>query len=457
MFSANGSGKTCALVHEVYWAAFGKNPVTGAITKSPCKIVVVLDASDKIGEVFIPEWKKWYDLPDDWCKKNGKPYVVEINFPNGSTLTFYSAESDPMKFEGFMADYVIIDEPLPRQLMIALRRSLRIKGSPARLLFFGTAVSQAWLRTEIYEPWAKGDLPGAECFRVGIEANRQNLADGYIENFSRGLSEAEKETRLKGGFFDSDSVALGHLWKREQHIFPVEDFTYNPKWPCVVAIDPHTSKPHTAIMITSPIGDRIFAIKELRLKGNATQFAAALKNWMQGYTVIDIVSDSAGNADGTALEGFDSFIKVLQQNGIAVRGTRFKEKSHEDLVGRLQNGLVIPEEPDQFGKKLPKLRVLSTLTSLISDIEGATWQKNRATGETIPKIDTGIRDHLSCLGYALATGLFRDKLLHNKPIYKEHLAEAVAGTKEERTERRNSIISQRRGRMLRRIATRKPS
>lgn len=449
MFSSNASGKTAALIQEVNWAATGYNPILKKRTKAPCKIVVVLDASDKIGEVFLPEYRKWFDLPDEWCKKNGKPYIQEIHFPNGSQVTFYSAESDPMRFEGFMCDYAYIDEPLPRQLMIALRRSLRIKGSPAKLLFIGTCVSQPWLRTEIYEPWSKGESPGVECFRVGVEANRNNLEEGYIERFSRGLSEAEKATRLQGAFFDSDAVALGHLWKREQHVYPAEKFHYDKKWPCVVAVDPHTSKPHTAIMITSPKEDRIIAIKELKVKGNATDFSKELKEWMKGYTVIDIVCDSAGNAQGTALEGFDSFISAVRNNGIQIRPTMFKEKNHEDLLGRLQNGLDIPDKPDQFGRTIPKLRVLSTLTSLIRDIESASWQKNRYTGDIIPKIDTSIKDHLSCLGYALATGLFRDKMEQSRPVYRDDVAPEVTGTPKEVEQRRHSIIAGRSTRLLR--------
>jgi phage terminase large subunit-like protein len=450
VFSANGTGKTTALCQEVHWAATGYNPITDKYTKAPCKVVMVLDKSDKIGEVFLPEYRKWFDLTEEQCKKNGKPYVVQLNYPNGSVVSFYSAEADPMSFEGFQADFAFADEPLPKPLVTAIRRSLRIKNSPSRLTFFGTAISQAWLRTEVYEPWSKGELLGVECFRVGIEVNRKNLSEGYIEQFAQGLSEAEKETRLRGGWFDTDSMALAHLWDRSMHVLPADKWKYNPKWPCVIGIDPHTSKPHTAIMICAPEKDRIVAIKELRLRGNASQFATALKEFMKGHTVIDIVSDSAGNADGTALEGFDSFIRVLQKNGVRVRGTSFKEKSHEDLIARMQNGLVIPEEADQFGKRVPKLRVLSTLTSLITDIEGATFQKNRATGETIPKLDTSIRDHLSCLGYALACNLFADKKLRSAPVYRNDIAPEVTGGAIARQERREAFITSRRARMARR-------
>jgi hypothetical protein len=448
-FSGNGGGKTTLNVQMAWAIARGANPWTKERTRVPAKIIFVVDNARKIEERIIPEMRKWFDVQEGWLKRLGKPYTSRIEFDNGSVIDFYSSDADPSSFEGVEASAVLVDEPIPRPLYISLKRALRMKGHVCRFIFSGTAISQAWLRREVYEPWAKGELPDTECFRLSTEDNREHLAEGYIEDFSRVLSDAEKETRLHGGFFDSDALALAHLWKRPLHVMEASSFKYNTKWPCAVAIDPHTSKPHTAIMITSPMDNRIVAIKELRFKGNASQFAVALKEWMRGHTVIDIVSDSAGNAEGTALEGFDSFIMSLQKNGVNVRPTRFKEKSHEDLIGRLQEGLVIPQEPDQWGRTTPKLRVLSTLTALISDIEGATFQKNRMTGETLAKIDTSVRDHLSCLGYALATNLFADKLRRAAPVYRDDIAAPVAGPPRERQAARARLISNRRVRMAR--------
>jgi hypothetical protein len=50
----------------------------------------------------------------------------------------------------------------------------------------------------------RGELPDTECFNMRTEDNRANLAEGYIENFARSLSEAEKKVRLEGGFFDGE-------------------------------------------------------------------------------------------------------------------------------------------------------------------------------------------------------------------------------------------------------------
>lgn len=420
-FSGNGSGKTTGMVNELMWALQGFNPVTKKRTRVPSKVILVVDNTRKIEEKIIPELKKWFEIKDSWLKRMGKPYTSQIALDNGSVCDIYSYEADPGSFEGVEASHVFIDEPVRKKLWVALKRSLRLKGHPCKLYFCGTAIDQAWLRRDIYEPWSKGELEGVECFRTGTEVNEDNLEEGYIKSFSQGLSESEKEVRLKGGFFDSDALALAHLWDRKKHIIPADSFKYDPMMPCVVAVDCHSVKPHTAVLLTANPDGQLIVVKELRLRATASQFAAALTPWVKGYSVLDIVCDSLGNMEGTAFEGFESFIdgfnKAPVKPSVRMRATRFQEKDHEDLVDRLRQGLVVPDQPDNFGRQEPKLKVVSHCKGTISDFEGATWQKNRITGEMRPKIDTSTLDFLAPLGYALATNLFFNKRAACKPVY----------------------------------------
>jgi len=414
VFSANGTGKSALLVQELHAAATGYNPWSASKTKAPSKICVVVDNSKKIDEVIMPEYRKWFDVDEKWLKREGKPYTSKIHYPNGSVVTFYSAEADPMTFEGVMFDYVFIDEPLPQMLYTAIKRGLRIKGSPSRLLFCGTAVSQPWLKTLIWDKWSNGETTDVECFRVGIEVNEHNLGDGYVKRFSATMSESEKEVRLRGGFFNSDGMALAHLWKRSVHLVSRKDLQWDPSWPCVIGIDPHPVKKHNAVLLGVDPNDRLVVLDELAIKCTASEFAEHLKRLMAGHNVIDIVCDSLGSMDTTSAEGFDSFIQVLNDRGLKVRATRYADKSHEDLVDRLQSGLLIPEK-DNFGQSIPKLRVAGHCTGIINDIESVGWQRNKMTGEYRPKLDTSAKDYLSALGYALATDLFYSKPQRMRP------------------------------------------
>lgn len=416
VFSGNGSGKTTLLANELAWALKGYNPITQERYPPGLKIIVVVDNTKKIGEVLIPEYRKWHNLPEEWLKRDGKPHISRIISDNGNEINFYSVESDPMLFEGIQAHMVFIDEPLPRHLFVALKRSLRIKGFPGRILFCGTPVSQPWLRTQIYEPWSKGELPNVEIFRVSSMVNKDNLAEGWLDNFGRALSEAEKAVRLEGSFFDGEGLALAHLWSRQEHIVPGDDLHWNGNWPVVIGIDPHPTKKHVAVMVGADPYNKLYVLQELSVKQTASEFAETLKEWYKGFRVVDIVVDSLGSAEGTGNEGFSTFIEQLRKHGVPARPTRYEDKSHEDLIDRLQSCLVLPKVADNYGNTIPKLRVSDYCKGVIENIESVTWQINKADRTYKPKLDTSAKDYLSALGYALAANV-HSKRGAEKPVY----------------------------------------
>lgn len=404
VFSGNGFGKTTLLVNEVLWAAQGYNPIKEIHTKAPANIIMVLDSPEKIESKILPEIKKWYNLKDDQLHKKGKPYYSEIHFPNGSKITFMFFDQDDLKYEGIDdIDFVASDEPMPRSRYVALYRGLRGKGTNPKVLIVGTPISQQWLRTEVYEPWLNGDRPGTECFRGDTEDNRENLREGYIEEFASKLSEEEKEVRLRGGFFDAGRLALAHLFDRKTHVVPALDIPSN--WPAVVACDPHPSKNHIAILlVANPHGELLY-VKELSSKLPPREFAAQLKEWYRGYRVVDIICDSLGATPMSGGDGNKTFIQVLNEGGVRARATTFKEKSDEDFIQKLQEVLVLPLNADNFGRKIPKLRIFEGNYGIIRDVENATWQRIKGTEENKPKLEIGNRDYLACLKYALSTNL----------------------------------------------------
>lgn len=401
VFSGNGAGKTTLGCNEVVWAVQGCNQVLETYTMVPCRAFIVLDKPEKVESVILPELRKWTNIDSEQLHKKGKPYVSYISFPNGSSISFLFFDQDPLTAEGLEGDFFWIDEPPPRPLFISLRRGGRTKGRIARYLMTGTPLAAPWLRREIYDKWVAGELPEAECFRFNTELNRANLADGYIEAFSRVLSEKERRIRLAGEFFDLDGLALAHLWKREIHVIARPEYWPETN-PCIVAIDPHPSKAHHAVMIGADKDNWLHYMKELKRKEVPRVFAQSLKAWMQGHRVVDIVCDSLGSAEGTGGEGFMSFIQVLKDEGIRVRATTWSEKNDEDFIARIQEVLSIPEEADNFGRKLPKLRVWAGNPGIVMDVENVQWLKIRGHDEVKPKLDISNKDFLSCVKYALA-------------------------------------------------------
>jgi hypothetical protein len=400
VFAGNGGGKSALGVNEALWACTGYNPITKETSPVPARVIVVIDKPDKVDTVWLPEIKKWYPLKPEQLKKNGKPYIQEIQFDNGSHLLFFFHDQEPMSFESIELDFCVFDEPPPRHVFIALKRGGRKKNRTARFLIIGTPISAAWLRTEIYEPWSKGELPDAECFRYGTSVNQANLSTNYMKDYGAYLSEKEKAIRFDGAFFDLDGLALAHLFNRKSHV--IEPPKWPSHWPCVVAIDPHPSKAHKALLLGVTQSGALRALKSLTSRGAARQFAKELKAFMEGHRVVDIVADSLGNSDSTGGEGRMSFIQVLIDEGVRVRATTYDEKKDEAWISMIQDVLLVPEEANQFGEKLPKLQISSACTGLISDIETVCWAKVKNVDDYKPKLDITRKDDLSCLKYALA-------------------------------------------------------
>lgn len=400
VFAGNAGGKTCLLVNEVIWAATGYNPLTKTKTRVPAKIIVLLDSPQKVDDVFLPEFKKWYPLKQEQLAKEGKPYFSSINFSNGSQVKFMFHLQEPLAFEGIEIDNLFADEPFPRPIYVALRRGARRKHAEPRFLLVGTPIAASWMRRDIYEPWTRGNLPDTECFKYSSDTNRANLAEGYLESFASILSERERKIRLEGEFFDLEGLALAHLFKRETHL--VANVRWNSGWPVVVAIDPHPQKNHVAIMLGVDPNNKFVYLKEMTRKSTPRVFAEELKDFYKGFRVMDVVCDDYGSGEMTGGEGFMSFIQVLKEQGIRVRPTRWKEKHDTDWIERLQDNLLIPELPDNLGNRLPRLRIAAVCKGIISDIENVQWVKMRNHDEYKPTLEISNKDFLACLKYALA-------------------------------------------------------
>jgi hypothetical protein len=404
VFSGNGSGKSCMLINEVIWAAQGYNPILEEFTKVPAKIIIVLDRPEKVDEVFIPELQKWFNLKPEQLHKDGRHYVSRITFNNGSQVRFTFHLMEPMSFESIECDYAFFDEPPPRPIFIALMRGGRTKGRKARFLIVGTPISGSWLREDIYDPWVKGELPDTECFRFGTMVNQHNLSNNYIEDFSRHLSEKEKRIRLHGEFFDLDGLALAHLFKRQVHVIDkIDEETLDN---CIVAIDPHPNKSHVAILIGTDRDGYLYVLDEYDSKEVPRVFARSLKKlWWDKYKLFDIVCDSLGSTAMSGGEGNKSFIQVLNEEGVRARPTTFQDKDDESWIIRIQNVLAIPDQADNFGRRIPKLRILNHCIKTIHDIETVSWQKYKNIDEYRAKLDISSKDYLAALKYGLACNL----------------------------------------------------
>jgi hypothetical protein len=410
LFCGNGYGKSALLVNEVHWAATGFNPITGVHSPVPAKICLLLDSPEKI-EDFISEYRRWHPLTDDQLEKRGKPHISFIGYDNGTGVTILTHAVEPLKLEGSQWTHLFGDEPPPKPVFTALFRGGRIKGRPCKVFLAGTPISAAWLRTDVYEPWLRGETPHVACFTGHSKANAANLEEGWLERFGSKLSEREKAIRLEGQFYDLEGLALAHLWRDETHIITAKELNWQADYPCVVVVDPHPSKKHVAILMGADRDNQLYVLAEYAEKAITRKFTRSLiaLGWFTNHRILDIVVDSLGSADTTSGEGFRSFIEVmneeLKKHDIGhARATRYEEKDDEAWIERIRDSLALPDVPDSFGKQVPKLRVVQGCGGTITDVKNVQWVQDK-NKENKPKLDISNKDYLACVKYGLATNL----------------------------------------------------
>lgn len=411
LFCGNGFGKSTVLVNEIHWAATGYNPIKKTKAPVPAKICLLLDAPEKAND-FVTEYRKWNRLEPEQLHKAGKPQISYITYDNGSTITIMTHAVEPLKLEGSQWTHIFADEPPPKPVFTALFRGGRIKGHPLKTLLAGTPIAAAWLRTDVFEPWSKGEIKDAECFRGDTYENEGNLEPGFIERFSGKLSEHEKSIRIRGEFYDLEGLALSHLFRTDTHVISKSQLEWERTYPTSVVMDPHPSKAHHAVLMGCDRYGFLYVLDEYKEKALARKFINSLisRGWFRDYRVTDIVYDSLGSSEMTSGEGFKPFGEVineeLSKHGIGrARATRYDEKNDEDFINRIQDALALPKDIGNFGVAIPKLRLLSHCTGSIADIRQVQWKRDKTLDQNKPSLEISNRDFLSCIKYALACNL----------------------------------------------------
>ncbi len=271
-------------------------------------------------------------------------------------------------------------------------------------MIIGTPIGQPWIYSDLWKKAINGERDDVGLHRFGVEVNRDNLADGYIEQFSKNLTEAEKKVRLQGHFAHLEGLALAHLFDRMVHI--VKRFPWPKGKPAVLIIDCHQSKPHVCTLLGATGDGRIYYIKEMESKSPPKTFAREVKAFIKGdWRMIDYVIDSLGETPGTGGDGNRSFAEVLRLEGVPVRATTYDDKNDETFIQKIQQVLEIPDEKDNFGRRLPKLAIMEGNAGIIDNIETVQWVKYRQFEIFKPKLDISSQDYLACLKYGLKTAI----------------------------------------------------
>ncbi len=417
LFSGNGVGKTTACLQEALWTATGTHPYKET-SRIPNTTIIVLDDSSKSDTVYWAELmkKRWYDPAKITREKHGRSYTTEWLFPNGSNLIFMTHEMAEDKWESIQATGIIFDEPPPRFIFAALLRGQREKDMKPWMMFAGTPRGRhaPWMYKEIYRPWKFGEDDEIECFFGSTDDNLHNLDPDTIKRWEKRYSKAELETRRHGSF-EFLSGRIFDTFSREHHI--VDDFPFPRSWHCVLAIDPHLRKNHTAVILgVDPDGD-VYVVRELETSLAGRRAAEFFILACEPYNIRTGVCDNFGSIklydDGDSSER-KSFIDIfndvalkMNRKRCMIRPTTRKEKKDDEWIEDMKDWLRL--EVDTEGNLRPKFHVFKSCVKLIDNFDTYIWDEHvgrlASTMINDPKeqpLGTS-QDYLMCVKYGLAT------------------------------------------------------
>jgi hypothetical protein len=417
LFSGNGVGKTTACIQEGIWVATGTHP-TRETARIPNTTIIVLDDSSKADTVYMRNIRKykWYDITKLTLEKHGRSYTQEVKFPNGSNWIFMTHEMAEDKWESIECACVIFDEPPPRFIFIALLRGMREKDMRPWIMFAGTPRGRhaPWMYKYIYKPWKLGQDDEIECFFGATDDNLHNLDPDTIKRWEKRYSKSELETRRKGSF-EFLSGRIFDTFSNEHHV--IRDFPFPKNWKCIIAVDPHLRKNHTAVILgVNPDGE-IYAVRELQTSLAGRRAAEFFILACEQFNVVAGVCDNFGSIelynDGDSEER-KSFIKIWNEQALrmrrpklSLRATTRAEKNDAEWIEDMKDWLRL--DPDHEGNMRPKFFVFESLVNLVNDFETYIWdehtgRKASTMGETDPK-ETPLgtnQDFLMCVKYGLA-------------------------------------------------------
>ncbi len=183
------------------------------------------------------------------CHKNEVGVTTKWHLKNGNTFTIMSCEQKPMAFETIVADFVWVNEPIPRDRYIALVKGFMV--THGKLMITATLLEHVW----VWDEFIDSNDPDKRYFTMDIsdnlEVNGGVLIQKDIDDFASGLDIDERDVRLHG----RPQHLVGMIYNRvglfqpDIHVQDLSglDFRDSSKYALSVTLDPHDTTPHALV------------------------------------------------------------------------------------------------------------------------------------------------------------------------------------------------------------------
>lgn len=304
VFAGNRFGKSHAGVLEDYawcigerrWYKEGDPRRRKGIPSRGVKGLVIAQDWDKIDELFTSEGiggspkGKMMDLcPSAFISKKVKDNlgrICRLHFKyeldgrvRESILHFETVQSflkNNLSLESSDWDFIHVDEPIPRDMWIAVSRGLVDRKGSAWFLL--TPLSEMW----IYDDATKQSIEQPEIAWSYVGSATENKHAEGFEMFYQSLSDEELACRR-----DGRPMAMGRLvihgYREAENLLRgcpkgwTLDDTPPPEWFVGLALDTHPQTPHAALAVAISPTDVIF-FDELFQKGSMQSIAEWIRS-----------------------------------------------------------------------------------------------------------------------------------------------------------------------------------
>ena len=271
-FGGNQFGKTTISVVEAYCFMVGERPfmpLNSPYRKMPFNPPVhVLYMSESFPSVIkndvIPMIYKWFPAEDIVeVKRNTQGIEYYFKLKSGSSITLMSYEQPVESFEGSKWHAVIFNEPMPRNIYIAVSRGLMAYGG--YVIMAMTLLSEPWIQDEIID---KADGKSIVSIHGSIYENT-HITEEEINEFIKTLDPSEVEVRVMGKALHLQGLIYPEF-NEAVHVFDpftTKPFAENggkplPHWTRYMVADPHDRKPFAMIWCAVDEDENIWVYDE---------------------------------------------------------------------------------------------------------------------------------------------------------------------------------------------------
>lgn len=205
-------------------------------------VITGLKRSIGIGENIWPALRAF--VPDSWRAERHHFKAVKgplgtpenLTFPNGSKILFLSEEQEDWCFEGFVADWCWVDEPVRQAIMNAMQARLMANSGPMWFTLTPLGARSAWML-----PYLDGTDRESKTITV-TQTDNPGLTDEQRRAFASNPNWTDREKRARlYGEFEVLGDRVFDMFESSVHVVPPRSLSR--KLIHGMTVDPHHRKP----------------------------------------------------------------------------------------------------------------------------------------------------------------------------------------------------------------------